>query len=41
MMPLALTGRAKELSFIFIDDGAVSIIPAPELSGKGSLEPRA
>jgi len=35
---VAITGRAKELSFIFIDDGDVSIIPAPDLTGKSCLE---
>lgn len=35
---LAIKGKAPELSFIFIDDGDFSIIPAPELAGKGSLE---
>lgn len=35
---LAIFGRAEELSFIFIDDGDVSIIPMPELAGKTCLE---
>jgi len=35
---LAIKGQADELSFIFIDDGEVSILPAPELAGKTCLE---
>jgi aldehyde:ferredoxin oxidoreductase len=35
---LAVRGKADELSFIFVDDGDVSIIPAPELAGKSCLE---
>ena len=35
---LAITGKADELSFLFIDDGDVSIISAPELAGKSCLE---
>ena len=35
---LSLKGKAPELSFLFIDDRDVSIVPAPELAGKGSLE---
>ncbi len=35
---LAITGRAPELSILFIDNNDTSIIPAPELKGKTSLE---
>jgi aldehyde:ferredoxin oxidoreductase len=35
---LAIKGKAEQLSFLFIDDGEVSIVPAPELAGKTSLE---
>ncbi|MBN2467958.1 MAG: aldehyde ferredoxin oxidoreductase family protein [Deltaproteobacteria bacterium] len=35
---VAITGKAEELSFLFIDNGDVSIIAAPELRGKGCLE---
>jgi aldehyde:ferredoxin oxidoreductase len=35
---LAVTGAADELSILFIDDGAASIIPMPELKGKSCLE---
>jgi len=35
---LAVRGKADALSFVFIDDGDVSIIPAPELAGKSCLE---
>jgi len=35
---LSITGRAPELSILFIDDGTATIIPMPELKGKSSLE---
>lgn len=35
---LSVTGRADELSMLFIDEQDVSIIPMPELAGKTCLE---
>ena len=35
---LVMTGRAQELSYLWIDDGDVRIVPAPRLAGKGTLE---
>jgi len=35
---LAVAGRAPELSFLFIDDGEVTIQAMPELKGKSCLE---
>ncbi len=35
---LSIVGRAPELSFLFIDDDEVSIVPSPELAGKTCLE---
>ena len=35
---LTITGAAKELSYLFIDDQEVSIVSCPELAGKGNLE---
>ena len=35
---LSITGRAPEMSFLFIDDGEMSIVPMPELAGKSCLE---
>ncbi len=35
---LAITGKADELSILFIDNGEASIIPMPKLKGKTSLE---
>ena len=35
---LAIRGRAPQLSFLFIDDDDISIVPCPELAGKGNLE---
>ena len=35
---IAIHGKAPELSYIFIDDDKVKIIPCPELVGKGNLE---
>ena len=35
---VALRGKARELSYIMIDEDGVSIVPAPHLKGKKSLE---
>ena len=35
---LSVTGRAGELSILFIDDGETTIVPMPELKGKTCLE---
>lgn len=35
---LSITGRAEELSILFIDDDEVNIIPMPQLAGKSCLE---
>lgn len=35
---LSITGRAKTLSILFIDDDEANIIPMPELAGKSCLE---
>ena len=35
---MAITGRAKELSYLFIDDDRVRIVPCPQLAGRGNLE---
>ena len=35
---LSLSGAAEELSFLFIDDSNVTIVPMPELQGKTCLE---
>jgi len=35
---IAVTGKADELSYLFIDDDHVSIVPCPQLKGKGNLE---
>ena len=35
---LVVLGRAETLSYIFIDDDRVSIVPCSELAGKGNLE---
>ncbi|MDY6893313.1 MAG: aldehyde ferredoxin oxidoreductase family protein [Chloroflexota bacterium] len=35
---LSITGKAPELSFLFIDNGETMIIPMPELKGKSCLE---
>jgi aldehyde:ferredoxin oxidoreductase len=35
---LVIEGRADKLSYLWIDEDEVSIVPAPELAGKGSLE---
>jgi aldehyde:ferredoxin oxidoreductase len=35
---LSVSGRAPELSIVFIDNGEMAIIPTPELKGKSCLE---
>jgi aldehyde:ferredoxin oxidoreductase len=35
---LAITGKAKTLSYLWIDNGTARVIPAEKLKGKGSLE---
>jgi len=35
---VTIRGRAKELSYLFIDDDQVHIVGCPELAGKGNLE---
>src|SRR4030043_270693 len=35
---LAITGKAKTLSYLWIDNGEVKVIPNEKLKGKGSLE---
>jgi aldehyde:ferredoxin oxidoreductase len=35
---LDITGKAPQMSFLFIDDGTAAIIPFPELAGKTCLE---
>lgn len=35
---LSITGRAPELSLLFIDNGETTILPMPELRGKSCLE---
>ncbi len=35
---VTIVGKAAELSYVFIDDNLVSIVPCPELKGKGNLE---
>ena len=35
---LSITGRANELSFLFIDEDETTIVPMPELKGKTCLE---
>ncbi|MCJ7751700.1 MAG: hypothetical protein MUQ65_11505, partial [Armatimonadetes bacterium] len=35
---LVLTGRAETLSYLWIDDGDIQVVPAPELAGKGALD---
>ncbi|MHC4700303.1 MAG: aldehyde ferredoxin oxidoreductase N-terminal domain-containing protein, partial [Planctomycetota bacterium] len=35
---VAIVGKAEQLSYLFIDDDQVSIVPCPELKGKGNLE---
>ena len=35
---LAIRGRASKLSYLFVDDGEIRIVPNEKLAGKGSLE---
>jgi len=35
---VVLTGRAEELSYLFIDDGEAQLVADPNLAGKGCLE---
>ena len=35
---LSISGRAEDTSFLFVDDGEVSVVPMPELKGKTCLE---
>lgn len=35
---IAIRGCADELSYLFIDDDKIHIVPCPELAGKGNLE---
>jgi aldehyde:ferredoxin oxidoreductase len=35
---LVVTGRAERLSYLWIDEDEVQIVPAPELAGKSTLE---
>ncbi len=35
---LVLTGRAKQLSYLWVDEDDVAIVPAPQLAGKGALD---
>ncbi len=35
---VTVVGKAKELSYLFIDNDDVKIVPCPELAGKGNLE---
>jgi aldehyde:ferredoxin oxidoreductase len=35
---LVLTGRAEQLSYVWIDEDDVEIVPAPELAGRGALD---
>ena len=35
---IAICGCADELSYLFIDDDKIRIVPCPELAGKGNLE---
>ena len=35
---IAITGAAAQLSYLFIDNDRIEIIPCPELAGKGNLE---
>ncbi|MBW8035248.1 MAG: aldehyde ferredoxin oxidoreductase family protein [Planctomycetes bacterium] len=35
---VAITGKTSELSYLFIDDDVIKIVPCPELAGKGNLE---
>jgi aldehyde:ferredoxin oxidoreductase len=35
---VTVIGRAKELSYLFIDNDVINVVPCPELQGKGNLE---
>lgn len=35
---ITVVGRASELSYLFVDNDDVTIVPCPELKGKGNLE---
>jgi len=35
---VTITGRAPQLSYLFIDNDQIKIVPCPELAGKGNLE---
>jgi len=35
---IAITGKAEQLSYLFIDDDKVTVVLCPELAGKGNLE---
>ena len=35
---VTIIGKAKELSYLFIDNDDVKVVPCPELAGKGNLE---
>jgi aldehyde:ferredoxin oxidoreductase len=35
---IAITGKALQLSYLFIDSDKVKVVPCPELAGKGNLE---
>jgi aldehyde:ferredoxin oxidoreductase len=35
---VAIVGKARELSYLLIDDDQITIVPCPELKGKGNLE---
>ncbi|MEA3226780.1 MAG: aldehyde ferredoxin oxidoreductase N-terminal domain-containing protein, partial [Planctomycetota bacterium] len=35
---VAVVGKAEQLSYLFIDNDHISIVPCPELKGKGNLE---
>lgn len=35
---ITITGRAPQLSYLFIDNDQLKIVPCPELAGKGNLE---
>jgi len=35
---LAIIGKADQLSYLFIDNDEIKVVPCPELAGKGNLE---
>jgi len=35
---VTIIGKANELSYLFIDDDQISVVPCPELKGRGNLE---